>query len=88
MPAYSDITNALDALAATGFEMNTAWEKAHHLAQTHEGVRAYDALHAFCHRIENDLSNAAYWDRRAGTAFGENGHTAELASLRDFLRTA
>lgn len=85
MPDLSDISAALDSLETDGFDMNQAWKTAHNLAQANEGSPAYDALHAFCHRIENDPSNAAYWDRRAGTSFGGKGHVEELAKLRAYL---
>ena len=60
-----DIEKALIALKADGLERGAAWRRAHELAQQHEGVAAYDRLHALLHRIEGDRSNAAYWYRRA-----------------------
>ncbi len=81
MPAHSDARRALEALNASGFEKNAHWETAHALAQNHEGEPIFDAIHAFCHRIEGDPGNAAYWDRRAGTSFGGAGHAAEFAAL-------
>jgi len=87
MPTPSeDLTAALTGMCETGFKMDTAWEAAHQLAQANEGTPAYDALHAFCHRIEGDTGNAAYWDRRAGTDFGGQGHTAEHALLTVFVQ--
>ncbi|MAH25955.1 MAG: hypothetical protein CMI19_03230 [Opitutae bacterium] len=41
------------------------WEKAHNIAQdiaTNDG----SWIHAYLHRVEGDLGNAAYWYRRAG----------------------
>jgi hypothetical protein len=40
------------------------WDTAHHLAQD---IESEDAawVHAYLHRKEGDLSNAAYWYRRA-----------------------
>jgi len=41
------------------------WDAAHHVAQdidTDEGAW----IHAYLHRREGDLGNAAYWYRRAG----------------------
>lgn len=41
------------------------WEKAHSLIdQMEDADAAY--LHAYLHRKEGDLGNAAYWYRRAG----------------------
>lgn len=41
------------------------WEQAHNIAQSREGTRAYDRLHAYLHRKEGDDWNAGYWYRRA-----------------------
>jgi hypothetical protein len=43
------------------------WEQAHNIAQSREGTRAYDRLHAYLHRKEGDDWNAGYWYRRAKT---------------------
>lgn len=40
------------------------WEKAHDLAQD-EGSSKGDWIHAYLHRVEGDLGNAAYWYNRA-----------------------
>jgi hypothetical protein len=42
------------------------WEEAHNIAQSREGTRDYDRLHAYLHRVEGDDWNAGYWYRRAG----------------------
>ncbi len=81
MPANSDAIAALTALRASGFKVNADWEKAHEIAQAHEGEPLFDAIHAMLHRIEGDHGNAAYWDRRAGTAFGGAGFDSELTAL-------
>lgn len=73
----TDIKNALEALKAAGLSPGPAWEQAHQLAQSHEGDRAYDRLHALVHRIEGDVSNAAYWYRRAGEEPFEGAIAAE-----------
>ena len=41
------------------------WEEAHRLVQDLE-TRESAWVHAYLHRKEGDLSNAAYWYRRAG----------------------
>lgn len=61
-----DIEEVLTALKADGLAIGAAWQRAHELAQRHEGVAAYDRLHALLHRIEGDEANATYWYRRAG----------------------
>ncbi len=40
------------------------WDKAHDLAQD-EGSSGGDWIHAYLHRVEGDLGNAAYWYTRA-----------------------
>ena len=85
MPAQSDAERALDLIAQSGFKMNDACEKAHEIAQAHEGEALFDAIHALIHRIEGDTANAAYWDRRAGTDFGGLGFEKELAAIRQSL---
>ncbi|GAB3325201.1 hypothetical protein GCM10027299_23020 [Larkinella ripae] len=44
------------------------WEHAHEIAQSREGTRDYDRLHAYLHRKEGDDWNAGYWYRRAGAS--------------------
>jgi hypothetical protein len=41
------------------------WEKAHSLVQDSDAKEAA-WVHAYLHRQEGDISNAAYWYRRAG----------------------
>jgi hypothetical protein len=85
MPVQSDAERALTLIAQSGFEMNDACEKAHEIAQAHEGEPLFDAIHALIHRIEGDTANAAYWDRRAGTNFGTLGYEKELAAIRNSM---
>lgn len=82
MPAETDAARALDLIQSSAFKMNADCEAAHEIAQSHEGEALFDAIHALVHRIEGDLSNAAYWDRRAGTDLGNAGFQAELDALR------
>jgi hypothetical protein len=77
----NDIRSALKALAHEGFAMGDAWQKAHELAQAHEGERDYDRLHALCHRIEGDIANAGYWCRRAGLPVFKGGLEAEAQAI-------
>lgn len=83
MPAETDATTALDLIEKDAFQPGPNWARAHELVQRHEGVPLFDAIHALLHRIEGDTTNAAYWDRRAGTNFGSDGFSRELAQLRD-----
>lgn len=53
------------ALQALWYQAKGEWDTAHRLAQSSDdGIGAW--VHAFLHRVEGDISNAAYWYRRAG----------------------
>ena len=58
-----------DVLQALWYDGKGDWESAHEIAQSAEGTRPYDRLHAYLHRKEGDEWNARYWYRRAGAAF-------------------
>jgi hypothetical protein len=62
-------TDLSAVLQALWHDARANWEQAHEIAQSQEGVPAYDRLHAYLHRKEGDRFNANYWYRRAGTAF-------------------
>ncbi|TPW27120.1 hypothetical protein [Pararhizobium mangrovi] len=74
--------DALDGLAEDDFRMGKGWERAHEIAQQYEGQPLFDQLHALCHRMEGDRSNAAYWYRRAGSEPFDGDFRAEA----DFIR--
>ncbi len=60
------------------------WERAHTLAQeidTPDGA----SVHAFLHRREGDLANAAYWYRRAGRAVCRDPLNIERFTLAQAL---
>ncbi len=55
-------------LAALWYDAKGDWERAHGLVdelETAEGM----AVHAYLHRKQGDLSNAAYWYGRAGRQY-------------------
>jgi hypothetical protein len=56
-------------LVALWYESRGDWERAHVLAQETAGT-AGAWVHAYLHRREGDLSNAAYWYQRAGRPAG------------------
>ncbi len=57
-----DLSKAIQALWQVS---NREWDQAHKLAQAQDdAIGAW--VHAHLHRVEGDLSNAAYWYRRAG----------------------
>jgi hypothetical protein len=53
------------ALAALWHDAKGDWDAAHRLAQAEDDA-AGAWVHAYLHRVEGDLGNAAYWYRRAG----------------------
>lgn len=53
------------SLAALWWAHRDAWDDAHALVQDAAGADAA-WVHAWLHRAEGDLGNAAYWYRRAG----------------------
>ena len=52
-------------LAALWWAAKGDWARAHEIVQDEEGVDAA-WVHAYLHRVEDDLGNAGYWYRRAG----------------------
>ena len=54
------------ALQALWWDAQGNWDRAHTCAQANEADPSAAWVHAYLHRKEGDLSNAAYWYRRAG----------------------
>lgn len=77
----SEARAALDALRADGFAMGEGFQRAHAIAQAHEGEALFDRIHALCHRIEGDAGNAKYWYRRAGRAPFDGPFEAEADAI-------
>ncbi|HEV7348597.1 hypothetical protein [Telluribacter sp.] len=59
-------SQASEVLVALWHDAKGEWQAAHEIAQSREGTRDYDRLHAYLHRVEGDNWNANYWYRRAG----------------------
>ena len=59
--------------------LNGAWDQAHEIVQEREGQPDADWVHAWLHRVEGDVGNAAYWYRRAGqkTAGGDTSQEGQ-----------
>lgn len=74
MPPDASIEDALRRLK-TG-----DWDGAHRIVQDIDGEDAA-WIHAYLHRLEGDLGNAAYWYRRAGRSVA----TGDLDGERDEL---
>ena len=56
------------------------WTRAHECAQQDEG-RDGSWVHAYLHRKEGDLDNAAYWYRRAGKPVCRESQDAEWIGI-------
>jgi hypothetical protein len=63
-------------LAAMWWAAKGEWSKAHAIVQDEEGMDAA-WVHAYLHRVEDDLGNAAYWYRRAGKPVATGSVEAE-----------
>lgn len=77
----TDARQALEALEEGGFALGAAFDRAHAIAQQHEGEAPYDWIHALCHRIEGDAFNAGYWYRMAGRAPFQGSFAQEHAAI-------
>jgi hypothetical protein len=66
LPGAAPPAGLPDPVAALWYGLNDQWERAHGIVQAHEGQADADWVHAWLHRVEGDLANAAYWYRRAG----------------------
>jgi hypothetical protein len=60
------------------------WEAAHRVAQDID-TEAGAWIHAYLHRKEGDLGNAAYWYRRAGRAVAKAALEEEWETIAEEL---
>ncbi|MDF7801064.1 hypothetical protein P4C99_16425 [Pontiellaceae bacterium B1224] len=65
-------------------EQNGDWDKAHRIVQEINTAEAA-WIHAYLHRVEGDLGNAAYWYRRAGRPECRTSLEEEWQTLFDAL---
>jgi len=77
----SEKTELLNALEA---DRNGDWDRAHRIVQDIESPDAY-RIHAYLHRVEGDLGNAAYWYRRAGIPECRSSLQVEWQEIFDSL---
>lgn len=68
-------------LQALWYDATGNWEQAHEIAQSREGDKPFDRLHAYLHRKEGDRFNANYWYRRAGASFFDGSLEEEWKQL-------
>jgi hypothetical protein len=53
------------------------WAAAHVIVQEHEESDLANWIHAVCHRMEGDVSNARYWYRRIRREYREDVPAAD-----------
>src|SRR4051812_50189038 len=63
-------------LAALWWMAKGDWSRAHEIVQDEPGADAA-WVHAYLHRVEDDLGNAGYWYRRAGKPIASGPLEAE-----------
>jgi hypothetical protein len=67
-------------LQALDLDKAGEWEKAHEVSQAGQHADAF-WLHAYLHRKEGDLGNAAYWYHRAGREVPDMSLEEEWAEM-------
>ncbi len=75
------------ALVALWHDAKGDWDKAHETAQAIDDASGA-WVHAYLHRKEGDLGNAAYWYRRAGRPVAKDSLEAEWTRIVEALLTA
>jgi hypothetical protein len=73
-----------DALRALWHAGRDQWDRAHRVVQSHDDADSC-WIHAHLHRVEGDLSNAAYWYSRAGRAVPKSDLRAEWEEIVEAL---
>ena len=76
-----------DALKALWYAGKNDWRRAHEIAQRADDM-ASAWVHAYLHRVEGDLGNAAYWYRRAGREPATGPLEAEWRKIAEQLLTS
>ena len=66
----------LPPLKALWWAAKGDWDEAHRIVQD-ESTTDAAWVHAYLHRVEGDLSNAAYWYRQAGQPVAKDSPEAE-----------
>lgn len=77
----SDLTAALEAL---WWDAKGDWRRAHEATQA-DADASVSWAHAYLHRKEGDLSNAAYWYAKAERPVAEGSLEAERDSIVETL---
>ncbi len=62
------------------------WDAAHQVVQNHSD-RLSCLIHAYLHRLQNDLDNAQYWYHRVGAEIPEHSLEQEFANLIELTQS-
>jgi hypothetical protein len=73
------------ALQALWWDRHGDWDRAHERVQVDESDPAAAWVHAYLHRKEGDLDNAAYWYRHARQAVATGELDAEWRLIAEVL---
>jgi len=76
--------DAAPPLAALWWAAKGDWNQAHKIVQDEDTADAA-WVHAYLHRVEGDLSNAAYWYRKAEKPEASGSLEAEWAGIASAL---
>ena len=77
-------TTGMPLLKAVWHGLRSEWDSAHQIAQEDDSPEGA-WVHAWLHRIEGDLSNAAYWYRRAHRSAAASDTASEGREIAEFL---
>jgi len=77
---HSEPPQVGSALIALWHDAKGNWTRAHEVAQDIDGETGA-WVHAYLHRKEGDLGNAAYWYRRAGRPVADEALGEEWARI-------
>jgi hypothetical protein len=69
-----------DFLLALWYDKKGEWDKSHEISQNLNNASGY-WIHAYLHRKEGDLGNAAYWYQRAGKELPQSSISEEWRNL-------
>ncbi len=83
----SPAANLSSLLQALWWAKKGDWDRAHKLAQAQNDPDGA-WVHAYLHRVEGDLPNAAYWYRRAGKPEASSGLDEEWDAIAAALLKA
>ncbi|WP_372796668.1 hypothetical protein [Pontiella sp.] len=76
--------NSKTYIQALETERDGDWDRAHRIVQEINTAEAA-WIHAYLHRVEGDLGNAAYWYRRAGRPVCTASLTEEWQEMYEAL---